>query len=91
MDDLVGKGPITVDHLTKLPYLNAVLRESLRLSPTAPSVGLTAKQDTVLDGKYPVSNPQCTNTTHETYTDFARYSIGQGRHAYRCLVSHDSP
>ncbi|OAK94348.1 cytochrome P450 [Phaeosphaeriaceae sp. SRC1lsM3a] len=54
VDDLVGKGPITVDHLTKLPYLNAVLRESLRLSPTAPSIGLTAKEDTVLDGKYPV-------------------------------------
>jgi cytochrome P450/NADPH-cytochrome P450 reductase len=51
---LIGKGPITVDHLTKLPYLNAVLRESLRLSPTAPSVGLTAKEDTVLDGKYAV-------------------------------------
>jgi cytochrome P450/NADPH-cytochrome P450 reductase len=54
VDDLVGKGPIKVDHLTKLPYLNAVLRESLRLSPTAPIISLTAKEDTVLDGKYPV-------------------------------------
>jgi cytochrome P450/NADPH-cytochrome P450 reductase len=35
-----------------------VLRESLRLSPTAPSVGLTAKEDTVLDGKYPVKAGQ---------------------------------
>ncbi|MBK5654682.1 MAG: cytochrome P450, partial [Rhizobium sp.] len=43
-----------VDHLSKLPYLNAVLRESLRLSPTAPAVGLTAKEDTVIDGKYPI-------------------------------------
>ncbi|KAF2833493.1 NADPH-cytochrome P450 reductase-like protein [Ophiobolus disseminans] len=54
VDEKIGKDSITVDHLTKLPYLNAVLRESLRLSPTAPSVGLTAKEDTVLDGKYPV-------------------------------------
>jgi cytochrome P450/NADPH-cytochrome P450 reductase len=54
VDTLVGKGPITVDYLTKLPYLNAVLRESLRLSPTAPSIGLTAKEDTVIGGKYPV-------------------------------------
>lgn len=54
VDEKIGKGPITVDHLSKIPYLNAVLRESLRLSPTAPSVGLTAKKDTVLDGKYPV-------------------------------------
>lgn len=51
---MIGKGPITVDHLSRLPYLTAVLRESLRLSPTAPSIGLTAKADTVVGGKYPV-------------------------------------
>ncbi|KAH7095469.1 NADPH-cytochrome P450 reductase-like protein [Paraphoma chrysanthemicola] len=55
VDEVIGKGPITVDHLTKLPYLNAVLRESIRLSPTAPAIGLTAKEDTTLDGKYRVT------------------------------------
>jgi cytochrome P450/NADPH-cytochrome P450 reductase len=54
VDKVIGKGPITVDQLSKVPYLTAVLRESLRLSPTAPSIGLTAKHDTVLGGKYPV-------------------------------------
>ncbi|KAH6838702.1 NADPH-cytochrome P450 reductase-like protein [Alternaria alternata] len=54
VDDVIGKGPITVDHLTKLPYLNAVLRESLRLQPTAPAVGMTAKEDTTIGGKYAV-------------------------------------
>lgn len=54
VDEVIGRKPITVDHLSKLPYLNAVLRESLRLSPTAPAIGLTAKDDTVLGGKYPV-------------------------------------
>jgi cytochrome P450/NADPH-cytochrome P450 reductase len=54
VDNVIGKGPITVDHLTKLPYLNAVLRESLRLQPTAPAVGLTAKEDTTIGGKYPI-------------------------------------
>jgi cytochrome P450/NADPH-cytochrome P450 reductase len=54
VDKVIGKGPITVEHLSKVPYLTAVLRESLRLSPTAPSIGLTAKKDTVLGGKYPV-------------------------------------
>lgn len=54
VDDKIGKGPITVDHLTKLPYLNAVLRESLRLSPTAPAISVTPREDTTLDGKYPV-------------------------------------
>ena len=54
VDQVIGKGPITIDHLTKLPYLNAVLREILRLQPTAPSIGLTAKEDTTIGGKYPV-------------------------------------
>ena len=32
--------------------MNAVLRESLRLQPTAPAIGLQAKEDTTLGGKY---------------------------------------
>lgn len=54
VDTVIGKGPITVDHLSKLPYLNAVLREALRLQSTAPSIGLMAKEDTTLGGKYPI-------------------------------------
>lgn len=54
VDNVIGKGPITVDHLSKLPYLNAVFRESLRLQPTAPTVGLTAKKDTTIGGKYAI-------------------------------------
>lgn len=54
VDTVIGKGPITVDHLSKLPYLNAVLREALRLQSTAPSIGLTAKEDTTLGGKYAI-------------------------------------
>lgn len=54
IDQVIGKNAITVDHLTKLPFLNAVLRESIRLSPTAPMIGLQAKEDTVLGGKYEV-------------------------------------
>lgn len=33
VDDVCGKGPIKVEHLKKLGYLNAVLRETLRLYP----------------------------------------------------------
>jgi cytochrome P450/NADPH-cytochrome P450 reductase len=54
IDKVIGKSPITVDHLTKLPFVNAVLRESIRLSPTAPAIGLQAKEDTVLGGKYEI-------------------------------------
>lgn len=54
VDDVIGKGPITVEHLSRIPYLNAVLRESLRLQPTAPSFGITAKEDTTIGGKYAI-------------------------------------
>ena len=54
VDEVIGKGPITVEHLSKIPYLNAVLRESLRLQPTAPSFGITAKEDTTIGGKYAI-------------------------------------
>ncbi|KAF2264005.1 cytochrome P450 [Lojkania enalia] len=55
VDEVIGNAPITVEHLSKLPYLNAVLRETLRLQPTAPSIGLQAKEDTVIGGKYQVT------------------------------------
>ena len=54
VDEAVGRSPVTIDHLGRLPYLSAVLRESLRLSPTVPSIALAAKQDTVLGGQYHV-------------------------------------
>lgn len=54
VDDVVGREDITATHLTKLPYLSAVLRESLRLSPTVPAIALTAKEDTTLGGEYNV-------------------------------------
>jgi cytochrome P450/NADPH-cytochrome P450 reductase len=52
VDDVVGNAVITPAHLTRLPYVNAVLRESLRLSPTVPAIALAAKEDTILGGKY---------------------------------------
>ena len=38
VDEVVGKEPIQVHHLKKLKYINAVLREALRLNPTAPMI-----------------------------------------------------
>ncbi|MCJ1281918.1 hypothetical protein MMC26_001241 [Xylographa opegraphella] len=36
VDEVVGKGSISYEHMSKLPYLTACLRETLRLYPTAP-------------------------------------------------------
>ena len=37
VDRVVGKGKIRLEHMKDLKYLNAVLRETLRLSPTIPA------------------------------------------------------
>lgn len=42
----------------QLPYLTAVLRETLRLSPTIPFFGIQAKEDTIVGGKYFVKKGQ---------------------------------
>jgi len=42
VDAVVGRGPVTFQHMSKFPYLEAVLRESLRLEPTAPVITLKA-------------------------------------------------
>lgn len=42
----------------QLPYLTAVLRETLRLSPTIPFFGIQAKEDTIVGGKYFVKKEQ---------------------------------
>ncbi|KAF2657550.1 NADPH--cytochrome P450 reductase [Lophiostoma macrostomum CBS 122681] len=58
VDEIIGNKPITVEHLSKLPFLNAVrpsvLRETLRLHPSAPMIVLSSKEDTVIGGKYAV-------------------------------------
>ena len=54
VDEVVGKGVITVEHLSRLPYINAVLRETLRVNATIPVFTVEPLEDTLLGGKYPV-------------------------------------
>lgn len=59
VDTVIGTKPIQVEHLTKLPYINAMLRETLRLQPTASAFSLqirpdAAEESTVIGGKYTV-------------------------------------
>lgn len=52
VDTVVGLTSLSVDHIQKLPYLEAVIKEALRLVPTAPTFFVTPHQDGILGGKY---------------------------------------
>ncbi|POR33668.1 Bifunctional P450/NADPH-P450 reductase [Tolypocladium paradoxum] len=52
VDQVIGRGKVTVGHLAKLPYLAAVLREVLRISATIPYFTVEPYEDTLLAGKY---------------------------------------
>ncbi|KAK0194657.1 fatty acid hydroxylase [Armillaria mellea] len=50
IDEVLGGRPLEVGDFDKLPYLIAVMRESLRLGPTAPSRTVAPIEDTTLGG-----------------------------------------
>jgi cytochrome P450/NADPH-cytochrome P450 reductase len=58
IDRVIGKEKVTVKHLSELKYINGVLRETLRLTPTAPAFARAVrpqnKDETVVGGKYEV-------------------------------------
>jgi len=64
IDEVIGRGPITVDHMSKLPYLEGCMRETLRLFSTAPVNTLQIRPDSTEDvmflggGKYKVVKGQ---------------------------------
>ncbi|KID78722.1 Bifunctional P-450:NADPH-P450 reductase, partial [Metarhizium brunneum ARSEF 3297] len=54
VDAVVGTGPVLIDHVAKLRYLSAVLRETLRHSSPIPAFAREAIKDEVIGGKYAV-------------------------------------
>jgi cytochrome P450/NADPH-cytochrome P450 reductase len=45
VDRVIGKRKIVVEDMSKLPYITAVMRETLRLNPTAPMIAVHAHPD----------------------------------------------
>ena len=88
IDTVIGKEPVTFEHMSKLPYLEACLRETLRLYPTAPALLLAAKGDQiVMDGRYLIKGGEnvilLLDKMHRDPEVRARYSsCGEG-----CLMS----
>ncbi|KAJ7164230.1 fatty acid hydroxylase [Mycena filopes] len=55
VDEVLGDRPVQYDDFAKLPYLIAVMRETLRLAATAPVRTTSPREDTTLGGgKYAV-------------------------------------
>ncbi|KAJ3486856.1 hypothetical protein NLG97_g6534 [Lecanicillium saksenae] len=52
VDRIAGRDRITIDQIPKFTYIQAVLREVLRVNAPIPSFSVEAKEDTVLAGKY---------------------------------------
>ncbi|KAI1385134.1 bifunctional P-450:NADPH-P450 reductase [Hypoxylon trugodes] len=61
VDEVVGKGPVTVQHVQKLPFITAVLRETLRLDSPIPIFSVSPLEDTLLAGKYLVHKGEFIN------------------------------
>ncbi|KAH7105038.1 cytochrome P450 [Auriculariales sp. MPI-PUGE-AT-0066] len=58
IDDIVGKAPMQPAHVNKLPYLIAVMRETIRLTSTAPGIGVCPDQDEIVGGKFLIPKGQ---------------------------------
>jgi cytochrome P450 / NADPH-cytochrome P450 reductase len=52
VDRVLGNEPIRAEHISKMPYIVAVMREGLRLYPPAAAFAVGSDQDNVLAGEY---------------------------------------
>ncbi|KAJ7692444.1 cytochrome P450 [Mycena rosella] len=50
VDEVIGDRPVQCEDFSRMPYLTAVMRETLRLTPTASKRGITPIHDTTLGG-----------------------------------------
>ncbi|KAK2735577.1 bifunctional p-450:NADPH-p450 reductase [Colletotrichum kahawae] len=83
VDSVVGDGPIRLEHVSKLKYLSAVLRETLRFSAPIPGFGREAMKDEIIGGKYPVkANEMIVANLAKSHFDPAVYGDDADEHAW---------
>ena len=58
VDEVLGTESARFEHLPRLGYLDQILKETLRLWPTAPAFNVAPFQDTTLGGRYEVAAGQ---------------------------------
>ncbi len=56
VDKVVGNGALELKHLPQLKYIEACIRETLRVKGPITAISRHAKADTVIGGKYAVSS-----------------------------------
>ncbi|WP_440119844.1 bifunctional cytochrome P450/NADPH--P450 reductase [Paenibacillus sp. QZ-Y1] len=54
VDQIMVSDSPQYEEILQLPYIRMILSESLRLWPTAPGFDVSAKEDTIIGGKYPL-------------------------------------
>lgn len=54
VDEVLGAESVRFEHLPRLGYLDQILKETLRLWPTAPGFNVAPFEDTTLGGRYEV-------------------------------------
>ncbi|KAL8349120.1 hypothetical protein RB601_002045 [Gaeumannomyces tritici] len=52
VDRVVGRERLRLEHIPKLKYISAALKECLRLNPTIPGIGVRPLKDEIIAGKY---------------------------------------
>ncbi|MDQ0620050.1 bifunctional cytochrome P450/NADPH--P450 reductase [Arthrobacter globiformis] len=55
VDEVLGTEAARFEHLPRLGYLDQILKETLRLWPTAPAFNVAPYEDTVIGGQYEVA------------------------------------
>ncbi|PVH97815.1 bifunctional P-450:NADPH-P450 reductase [Periconia macrospinosa] len=56
VDTIVGRGAVTLEHVPKLEYLSALIRETMRLNAPITAFAREAVGDQIIGGKYLVKN-----------------------------------